>query len=599
MSVPRGVNAPSFVTFAWDYDGDIFTTSSSSNILINTSVVRSDDVSVMAANMSSVLNSRFPGITNIYGFLSALSSTVYPGKVLKACFPRSFILQNSGIEMYGPNEFHIGDYSYNADSNQYKGSYTNLTNGGWESLVTYIGSFDSGGSYAFYRIPLLSRSQFQNGKFNFGTTGDIVINTLHVQIGPGSQSTAYVYVYNTKFTVLNPDNWRLLNDTEPIVTTMDPYIPDVEGPGAGGPTSSSQGGDGTGGGFGDFDYHSDDVSGSDAPTISAADSGMLSIHIGDVSNMQALGNYLWSQSFDLNNFKKLLANPMDCILGCHLIPNFSGLTVTGGIIKVGNISTGVSFPIATHQFYKFSCGSISITSQSLSHSFMDFLPHLHCYLYLPFIGIVPISTDEVIDHTLSVSYICDVATGSVIAQVEMDGNLIYNYTGNFAAGVPISSGEYNNILQSVLQTTQILTSGFLNATGGASGGTGVLSDASLMSQISMFRGAAQANYATLDTTNQVLKNVLSTVKPAISRSGSFSGTAGFMANRVPFLIISAPNLAVPKDQNHYTGYPQYETVSLGNLSGYTQVAAVHLEGFAATEEEKSEILAMLSEGVLF
>lgn len=449
----------------------------------------------------------------------------------------------------------------------------------------------SGGTYVY--ISVVPESAIVNGKIVASELSnyDIIISfsvTCFVEDDLIDSVSVYVGMegrYSTTAAV-----HALLDgvELEKYETNTDPFTPNPSG--SGGPTGPSMGGDGTGGGSGDFDYHSDNVGASETPTISASDSGMLTIHCGDISYLQALSAYLWAGAFDPNNWKKLFADPMDCILGCHMIP-FQPVT-HAGVITVGNISTGVAMPVANNQFQSRDCGSINITSQSLSHSFMDFLPYLKCSLYLPFIGIVPINSDDVIDKTLHIKYICDILSGTVLAQVESNGNLVYQYSGNFATEIPITAGQFANGYQTLLKAGQIAMGGFVNAVGASQ--SAQKAPNAIGAAAAIVGGVVETN----NTINDLATNIVASLKPVITRSGGISGTSGFMAQKYPYVIVEAPNLAVPKSQNYYTGYMQYETINLGSISGYTEILATHLDGITATNDEKAEIMNMLKSGVM-
>ena len=70
-----------------------------------------------------------------------------------------------------------------------------------------------------------------------------------------------------------------------------------------------------------------------------------------------------------------------------------------------------------------------------------------------------------------------------------------------------------------------------------------------------------------------------------------------MAVQVPYIIVTRPKQALPSGQNAMEGYPSYITRELGSLSGYTEVADIHLTGIPCTQQELDEIERLLGEGV--
>ena len=85
--------------------------------------------------------------------------------------------------------------------------------------------------------------------------------------------------------------------------SSDPYLEDPDGP-----TDKD-------GGAGDFDGTGDTIGVPQLPTTSAVATNFVSIFAPTVSQVQNLASYMWSSGFDLTTFKKLFADPMDCILG--------------------------------------------------------------------------------------------------------------------------------------------------------------------------------------------------------------------------------------------------------------------------------------------
>lgn len=84
----------------------------------------------------------------------------------------------------------------------------------------------------------------------------------------------------------------------------------------------------------------------------------------------------------------------------------------------------------------------------------------------------------------------------------------------------------------------------------------------------------------------------------ISRGGGVGGAGGFLGIQTPYFIITRPNMCMPTDQNAFIGYPSFITVSLADLTGYTQVESIHIENVPATSAEIEEIESLLKSGVI-
>lgn len=280
---------------------------------------------------------------------------------------------------------------------------------------------------------------------------------------------------------------------------------------------------------------------------------------GDLTN---LANFLWSPTWSIDTFKKIFANPLDCILGLMVMPHLSA-PVDTKVMNVGNISTGVTLHYFTKQFYDFDCGTFEL--MEYYNSYLDYSPYTKVNIYLPYIGDKQLSTDEVMNKTLGVKYRFDLATGDCIAFITVDGTVLYSFSGNCAARLPLAGNNWNGIIPAI---------------------TGVAISAGSMAAGLPALGAASAA-------------AVSTMKETISHTGSISGSAGLMGIQTPYLIITRPRQALPLQQNSFTGYPSFITESLGSLNGYTEVEACHLEHVPCTQEELIEIEELLRKGVLF
>ena len=280
---------------------------------------------------------------------------------------------------------------------------------------------------------------------------------------------------------------------------------------------------------------------------------------GDLTN---LANFLWSPTWSIDTFKKIFANPLDCILGLMVMPHLSA-AVSTKTMNVGNISTGVTMHYFTKQFYDFDCGTFEL--MEYYNSYLDYAPYTKVNIFLPYIGDKQLSTDEVMNKTLGVKYRFDLATGDCVAFVTVDGTVLYSFSGNCAARLPLAGNNWNGIIPAI---------------------TGVAISAGSMAAGLPALGAASAA-------------AVSTMKETISHTGSISGSAGLMGIQKPYLIVTRPRQAMPLNQNGFTGYPSFITESLGSLRGYTEVEECHLEHIPCTAAELEEIERLLKEGVLF
>lgn len=276
---------------------------------------------------------------------------------------------------------------------------------------------------------------------------------------------------------------------------------------------------------------------------------------------------MWSDAFDLDTFRKLFADPMDAILGLSVVP-VSIPSGGSGAVSVGNISTGISMNKAAQQYIEVDCGSLTI--EEFWGAYLDYDPYTKFDIYLPYIGTHAIAADDIMNKTISIKYHVDILSGACCAYISADNTVIYSFIGQCASSIPISGNDWTNVINGVMSIAGSV--GSMIATGGASA------------------PMAAANIAS---------TAVNSLKPNVEKSGAMSGTGGLLGVQTPYLIKTRPRQALPEMQNSFTGYPSFINESLAALSGYTEIEEIHLDNIAATDNEKSEIEALLKSGVIF
>lgn len=335
----------------------------------------------------------------------------------------------------------------------------------------------------------------------------------------------------------------------------DPYEQDPNGP------------SGTGGGGGSFDNTSTPIEIPNLPSISASSTGFISLFNPTLGELNDLASYLWSDLFEIDGWKKLFADPMDAILGLSIVPV---AVPSGGAreVKVGNIGTGKNLTVAASQFVEVDCGSIDVNEYW--GAYLDYEPYTQAQIFLPYIGIRPISVDEIMGKTVRVVYHVDILTGACCCFVKCGDSVLYTYNGQCSIPIPITGANYASVVNGVISIAASV--GSLVATGGSSAPT---------------------------TIPAIASSVVNQMKPQVEKSGSISGSAGVLNMQTPYLILIRPRQALPSKQNEFIGYPSLITVQLTELSGYTEVQSIHLENIPATQEELAEIESLLKGGVIF
>lgn len=302
-----------------------------------------------------------------------------------------------------------------------------------------------------------------------------------------------------------------------------------------------------------------------APTGSA--DALYKIYNPTNQQIKDFGAWLWSSSF-VDQILKLFNDPMQAIISLHKI---YATPHTGGTanIKVGYLDSNIPSKWVDEQYIDIDCGTVNVLE--VSGNVIDYMSDIR--IYLPFIGIVPLSVDDVMRGVVGVKYRIDVITGTLAAFVSITrdsgaGGVIYQYTGSMAEVYPLSSGSYMGIVTGVLGIAAGIAGTI--ATGGAAAPA-------------LIGGAAG----------------LSALHTKVEHSNGFAGNAGALAAKKPYLIISRPQSAMSNGIGANTGWPANYFVKLSQCKGFTRVKSIHLSGIVGADDtELAEIEALLKEGVI-
>lgn len=300
--------------------------------------------------------------------------------------------------------------------------------------------------------------------------------------------------------------------------------------------------------------------------IGVTASGMCSVYNPTKEQLKNFSAWLWSPNF-LDNFLKIFQNPMDAIIGLHIM-YATPITGTPANIVCGYLDSGVSSKVVTQQFSEIDCGHVEIPEYY--GNAIDYEPYTQVHVYLPFVGIVSLKPNDVIGKELYIKYGVDAMTGTCLAVLTTKkGNseiACYNFPGNCACQIPISGGSYAQVISGL-----------------ASMAVGVAA------------GAATAN--PLAIAGGVMAGVMSSHLD-VAHGGTIGANAGAMGVRKPYVIITRKSGYEAVGYNQFYGYPANKTVALSSCKGYTRVKSVHVEIPTATANEKSEIETLLKQGVI-
>ena len=305
----------------------------------------------------------------------------------------------------------------------------------------------------------------------------------------------------------------------------------------------------------------------DSPILPYADTSdaLWSVYNPVISELNDLGAYLWSSNI-VDILMKFLQNPMDAIISLHKVYCTPDRGPRQNIV-LGYLDSGVSSITVTNQYKTVDCGSVVVPEYFADARDYD-TPYTIVELYLPFIGIVRLRTEDIIGGTVNVVYNIDLYSGACLARVYVTKlgakQLLYNFSGNCSTQIPLTGADRTRLLSGAVAgaTTGAVAGGWVGAIAGAVAGA--------------WKGGT-----------------------SIDRTGGYSANAGCMGVKTPYLLITRKYSYDAGSYSQFYGFPSNITVQLGTCKGYTRVKSVHITNMLrATDNEKKEIENLLKQGVI-
>lgn len=357
-----------------------------------------------------------------------------------------------------------------------------------------------------------------------------------------------------------------------------------------------------------FDEVSDTIDLPALPIYGATGSGFVTAFCPTVGQINDVADYLITPNV-AQVIQGLFVKLSDVIIGLHLLPFVVNATNSKNIeIKnlAFSINTGVTSFYADNQYQRLDMGSVDVLK--CWDNCLDYNPYTFVSIYLPFCGYFELDTDEVMGKTLHVVYDIDIITGSCIALIQVDGSVMYQFSGMCSCQIPITSVDFNQAVQSLIGLGASAAAGIKMIKGAASA-TQEAASRAMAPTNNLNRQVTYENYMEAKMNEQEVKESVASrlanasVNAVISGKGNYmhagavSSAPGFLACRKPFLIIKRPKQSVPEDYGSMRGFPSNMKATLGDLTGYTEVEDIHLNIPDATVDEIVECERLLKGGV--
>ena len=441
----------------------------------------------------------------------------------------------------------------------------------------------------------------------------------------------------------------LVVDIHPDVEEPSQYPTGKPGPDPG-PTPPSPFPPGTG----DYDTSSDTIDWPPLPSIGSPAGFVL--WLPDRDTITEFVNYVWSAGF-LETFQRGFTSPLEVVLNFHMVP--MPVPVAGtGTMSIGSIlPPKFEMQYADNQIVEFYLGKIEVTE--FYGSLLDYSPYTDIQIYLPYVGLRPLDTDDIMGSTLELRYRIDISNGAGLALLRvtnksrnLDG-VMYQWPCSVSYPVPLywsaMDGTLKTVQNALAMTATVAVPAAIGAVGGAAAMSNYLaSTAPSLSTLgaaggqgSMLGGASaqlmagQAAGALPPGPDQMMghfgRNVIrdaaidSAAAGAMTAAPNFAGlmpkpdfspptgasksinhqavslndTIGWFGHQRPYLVISRPVLDNPDQYTELLGKPSAYYGPLTSGRGYVKVGAclLPMQQYMSLSQYE-EIIRLLGDGVI-
>lgn len=220
-----------------------------------------------------------------------------------------------------------------------------------------------------------------------------------------------------------------------------------------------------------------------------------------------------------------------------------------------------------------------------------FSPFSHYELFVPFLGYVELDARLLSGHDISVYYAPNYEDGSADAYIFDMTTQSPVHVASCQLGIKLSFDSTNN-REITNQRNAMILNGVIGAmASGLSVGVGIAT----LNPLAIGGGVINLGRTLAETFN---KNAMLYERAQV---GFSSGVNSLYSPLTPFLRIRRKKRLIndmDAYRRHY-GQPLQEFRPLSSISGFTTIAAIHLEGIPAMQPEIASLEGMLQNGVIF
>ena len=237
------------------------------------------------------------------------------------------------------------------------------------------------------------------------------------------------------------------------------------------------------------------------------------------------------------------------------------------------------------------CGQAFFKSPYNDGDFRNLEPWCKMYLALPYAGVHQLAISKYINKRVQIKLAVDITTGACEYHIYANNIEMDSFIGSMGTQIPLTaednarqvSGLQNGIIQTVSGLAQIgLSAGATVASGGT------------LTPVAIAGGVSGVN-----TMAQGLQNMQKEfIDAPIQTKGASVGNLGDFGINSIYFIFAWANSITPKNELNLVGKPSNHGGAVNSFAGFLKCSAFNLaDGFAGTQTEAEEIIAIMANGV--
>ncbi len=288
-------------------------------------------------------------------------------------------------------------------------------------------------------------------------------------------------------------------------------------------------------------------------------------------------NSLWRNE-PIQNVCSLTIYPFD-------ITNVTPDVMVDSNIYINNSDTGIASKLISNGLV---LARVNICNKQIIpyfNNFLDYAPYTRIEVFIPFLGIIELSTSEFMGKVLRIDYVFDFNSGMASVYIMADEVIKITKMAQVGQQIPIGSSNQRTMFQSLLQGI---------------GGLGISAAASFVMPRRTF--SAQMGHIggmAIDDVKSTVNTISNMQMETTVRGDLTNAFLSYYAPNNVYIIYTRPTIQEPSTYKSLIGKPSLMSKKLNQCFGFTQINSIHLENFdSALTEELTEIENLLTQGII-